>query len=76
MVETQILLDGVNDAKTFVNLANKCVGGVTLYQGKYIVDGKSLLGVCSLDRSTSIKMEIEGDIPDEVKENLKPFIVQ
>lgn len=76
MVETQILLAGVNDAKIFVNLVNKCVGSVTLYQSKYIVDGKSLLGVCSLDRSAPIKMEIEGDIPDEVKKDLEPFIVQ
>lgn len=76
MVETRIDLSKVADVNLFVNLASKCQNDVTLYSGKYIVDGKSLMGVFSLDLSKPIKMEIEGEIPDEVKEGMKQFIAQ
>ncbi len=76
MRELQIILDKVNAASKFANLAAKIQGEVTLYSGKYIVDGKSLLGIYSLDLSKPIKVEIEGDISDEVKEEMKDFLVK
>lgn len=75
MVETVIKLDKVVDASGFVNLTSKINGDVTLYSGKYVVDGKSIMGIYSLDLTKPIKMEIDGEIPDEVKKGMKQYII-
>lgn len=76
MVETVIKLDKVIDASRFVNLASKINGDVTLSSGRYVVDGKSIMGIYSLDLSCPIKMKIDGEIPDEVKAGMKKYIVE
>ena len=43
--------------------------------GRYVVDGKSVLGVCSLDMSKPITVEIYDDNCDALLEEIKPFII-
>lgn len=74
MRETVIRLNSTTDIKEFVDLTNMCEGNVTAYSGKYIVDAKSVMGIFSLDLSTPIKIEIDGEVPAEVKEGMKKFI--
>lgn len=74
MKEVTIRLNSTTDIKEFVNLTNMCLGSVTAYSGKYVVDAKSVMGIFSLDLSTPIKIEIDGDIPDEVKTGMTKFI--
>ena len=52
-----------------------CHGNVTVFGGRYIADGKSIMGVISLDLSEPVKVEIDGDIPEEVREGMKKFII-
>ena len=75
MIETMIKLDKVGAASGFANLTPKISGDVTLYSDKYVVNGKSIMGIYSLDLTKPIKMEINGEIPDEVKEGMKQYIV-
>jgi phosphotransferase system HPr-like phosphotransfer protein len=75
MIEAIIKLDKIGDAQTFATLAKEIMGDVTLCSGRYIVDGKSILGIYSLNLSDTIKMEIEGDVPHHIKEKMKQFIV-
>ena len=51
MVETKILLKTVTDVTNFVNLCSKCVDNILVYSGKYIVSGKSFMGLYSLNLS-------------------------
>ena len=41
---------------------------------KYRIDGKSILGLYSLDLSTPVKVEIEGDIDEELKSVINEII--
>ena len=74
MVELVIKLGSINDIKDFVKLSSMCTGSVTVFSGRYIADGKSIMGVISLDLSEPVKVEIEGDIPEAVREGMKKFI--
>ena len=74
MIETVIKLNTTTDVSNFVTLCAKCAEDVLAYSGKYIVSGKSLMGVYSLNLSEPIKVEFNGDIPDDVKEGIKKFI--
>ena len=75
MIETSIKLTTTTDVSNFVNLCSKCLGEVYVYCGRYIVSGKSLMGLYSLDLSKHIKVEFHGEIPNEVKEGMKKYIV-
>lgn len=56
-----IKLDSVEKVKDFVNNIEKCEGEVDLISGRREVDGKSLLGVFSLDLRRPIEVRIQQD---------------
>ena len=74
-VKATVLLDKIADIKDFVNLTSKCSDDVTIGSGRFAVDAKSIMGLFSLDLSKPLKVEFYGDIPNEVKEDMKKFIV-
>lgn len=71
----KIKLNMVKDVSDFVELCSKCTGDVFVHSGRFIVSGKSILGMYSLDLTKPIDVEFYGDIPYEVKEGMKKFIV-
>ena len=74
-IKIMVLLDKITDIKDFVNLVSKCSDDVTIGSGRFAVDAKSIMGLFSLDLSKPLKVEFYGDIPYEVKEGMKKFIV-
>ena len=60
MQKRQIMLNGVEDAKTFVTMANKCDFDIDVYYNRMIIDAKSILGVLSLDLSQPLTVEYTG----------------
>lgn len=75
MIEVMIKIDTVDKVKDFCNLCLKCVDDILVYGGRYIVSGKSIMGLFSLDLTKPLKVEFHGDIPDEVREGMKKFIM-
>ena len=75
VIRTTVLLDKITDIKDFVNLVSKCSDDVTIGSGKFKVNAKSIMGLFSLDLSKPLKVEFFGNIPYEVKEGMKKFIV-
>ena len=61
----RIDLTHVSDVKDFVAMSQSCTASILLTSGKYAVDGKSILGIFSLDLSHSINLicEDENDYP-------------
>lgn len=74
-IETIVAIDTIDKVKEFCDLCSKCVGEVEVYGGRYIVSGKSIMGMFSLDLTKPLKVEFYGDIPYEVREGMKKFIV-
>ena len=60
-----ISLSQISDVKNFIAVSQDCVAEVLLSSGKYIVDGKSILGIFSLDLSNPISVlcSDENDYP-------------
>ena len=75
IVEINVLLDKIADINTFVNLASKCQDDVIVKSGHYAVSAKSIMALFCLDLSKPLKVEFYGDIPFEVREGMKKFIV-
>ena len=74
-IEVRVLIDTIDKVKDFCNLCSKCSDDVLVCGGRYIVSGKSIMGLFSLDLTKPLKAEFYGDIPSEVKKGIKEFIV-
>ena len=74
-VKIWVSLNQIDDISKFVEMATKCRDDVVVRSGNFAVNAKSLMGLYSLDLSKPLKVEFYGDIPYEVKEGMKKFIV-
>ena len=54
-----IRLDSMKKVKEFVNIASRYAGKIQVSSGRYTVDGKSIMGIFSLELSSDLSMEIE-----------------
>ena len=75
MKAVNIKLSLAENVKFFVNIANKYPYDLDLRVGRHVVDGKSILGIFSLDLSKPITLEVYADHCDDLMEELKPFII-
>lgn len=57
MKKMRIKITGIHDAIDFVETAACVNGDINIYKGRYVVDGKSLLGIFSIDISTGCTVE-------------------
>ena len=71
----KIHLREINDVYKLVNVLVGFEGDVDLESGRYKVDGKSILGIFSLDLREPIKLTYEGEKQAELKEKLESLIV-
>lgn len=73
MYTEEILLSDIEAVKKFVSFANNFDFPVNIVSGKYIINGKSIMGIFGLDLSQPIKVEVDESYPVEFKEQLKKF---
>ncbi|MBO4407411.1 MAG: HPr family phosphocarrier protein [Clostridia bacterium] len=73
MKEMIIRLVSIEDVKSFVNVAVTSPCEIYLISGRYIVDGKSIMGVFSLDLSNNIRLEVQGESAAETIEKFRAF---
>ena len=74
MYRATILLSSIENVKKFVNIANQYDCPINLHSDKYIINGKSIMGIFSLDLAQPIDLEIEGNCPDALKKEMEPFV--
>ena len=66
MKEYNIKLTSLDDVKGLVDASVSAPYEIDLSQGRYIINGKSQLGVLSLDLSSSIKLIIHCDNDEDI----------
>ncbi|MBR6498343.1 MAG: HPr family phosphocarrier protein [Clostridia bacterium] len=71
-----IKLSLLENAKLFADIASRYPFDVDLRVGRYVVDGTSVLGVCSLDMSKPITVEIYSDDCDKFLDEISMFILR
>ena len=63
------------NVRTLVNITNQYPYTILLRQGRYVVDAKSVLGICTLQRTEPVKLEAYSDDCNRLMEQLRPLIV-
>lgn len=76
MKTINIRLDKMDSIHRFVKIVEKYPFEIDLKSNRYVIDAKSLLGVCSLDTSKPISMDIHSDNCDDLLKEIDSFIVK
>jgi len=78
MIEVYVNINKISDISEFVNCCVKTPCDVILKSDRYSVNGKSIMGIYSLDLTKNIKVEISGNSQEEenrVFQDLRKFSV-
>ena len=76
MKTVRISLNSIDKVKSFVNDLAKFDVDFDLVSGRYHIDGKSIMGIFSLDLSKPIKMEIHSDDCAAFLKEIQRFVVE
>lgn len=60
-----VSLSSIEDVRQFVDAASRCYCEVDVLSGRYVVDGKSIMGLFSLDLSKPVTVEVRGSSAEE-----------
>ena len=61
MKKVKIRLDSTGDVKEFIAVANDVPFDLQVGEGRYVVDGKSIMGLFSLDLNKSVFVSYDAD---------------
>ena len=73
MKKVFVKIPGINDVNLFVNNARMVNGDILVSRGKFCVDGKSVLGMFSLDVTDGCTVQYPDDAKD-FEEFLQQFV--
>ena len=73
MKSMKIRLSTIADVRDFVNIVAKSDTDIDLASGRYVVDGKSIMGIFSLDLLSPITLTAHTDDADELFAALAAF---
>ena len=76
MKSIDIRLSTIADVRDFVNIVAKSEVDIDLASGRYLVDGKSIMGIFSLDLLAPITLTAHSDDTDELFKELDRFIIK
>ena len=63
------------DVKKFVDIVSQFPFDVDLVSGRYVVNGKSLVGIFSLDLAKDIQLDIYSEEPEALLSQIQSFVV-
>lgn len=72
---TRININNIERVKAFVKACNKLDCDVIVISGKYAVDGKSLMGIFSLDLSNDIMVDFGRELTNDEYEVFRQWEV-
>lgn len=76
MKSVQIRLSTIADVRDFVAAVAKTDADIDLQSGRYVVDGKSIMGIFSLDLLSPITLTVHSDDAEELLADLDRFLIK
>ncbi len=76
MKVVKIKLNTIEDVRDFVNAVASTEIDIDLSSGRYVVDGKSIMGIFSLDLLNPVTLTAHSDDCDELMAKLDKFILK
>ncbi len=78
MTEFYVSLHSMGDVKKFVTAASLSSVDIDVCSGRYTVDAKSILGICSLELERPVQVKVYGAAEDGAafREDISDLVVQ
>ena len=76
IVKKMVLLDSIDKVKEFVKATNSFMHDVTVQHTPHIVDGKSIMGVLSLNLSSPVSIEFDEEDEELAEMSISKFYVR
>jgi len=73
MMKLTLKLNSLDDVKRFIGITSRYEAELSLENGRYSVDAKSILGVFSMDLSQPVQLVCKQE-NEKLKEELRDFI--
>lgn len=73
MKQVEVLINGPEKAEKLCNILSSYSGPFDIAKGSYTVDGKSILGVCTMDLSAPLTLTIYNE-DEPVIERIQEFM--
>ena len=61
MYSKELLLSSMKDVRNFINVTSMFEEDIDIIKGRYVVDGKSIMGIFTIDLSKPIEVRIYTD---------------
>ncbi len=74
MLEKELMLDTIDKVRSFVDIANSKDYDIELISGKYVANGKSIMGVFGLNLTKPVIMVAHCETQAELMKQIKPFL--
>ena len=74
MTQSKIKLNAAEDVQEFVKAASKCDFDIDIYQNRFLIDAKSILGILSMDLTKVLTVDGHGE-NKEFERTLQKFAV-
>ena len=76
MKEAVILLNSIDKVKRFVSVASGFDAEIDLVSGRYVIDGKSFIGIFSMELSEPILLRIHenGEKAEQIMNAFKEYV--
>ena len=76
MTEKKIHVNDIEEAKLLVNHTMACAFDIDLVSDRYVVNAKSIMGIFSLDRNSSITLRADCAADDPFFEQIQSLIIE
>ncbi len=76
MITLYVLLDTVDKVKNFVQISSRYPFDIDLSSGRYVVDGKSIMGIFSFDLRQPIEVRIISEEADDFIQDISHLIAE
>lgn len=70
-----ISLNNIDKVKRFVDKVKDLDCDIDLIQGRYVIDGKSIMGIFSIDLTETLQCVVRGDGADRAMKAIEEFAI-
>ena len=74
MKSVKIKLSTIADVRDFVNIVSKSDTEIDLTSGRYVVDGKSIMGIFSVDLTKPLHVIAHCEEDDGISAQIEPYV--
>lgn len=71
--KVKLLINSIEKVKRFVNINTNLLGDIDVCSGKYVIDGKSIMGCFSLDLSKELDVVITADSTEDIDHIIEEY---